>query len=65
MAPTLLVTRVASKFHRADALGEGNGCDHHEAYPDPEAATIIICRCQNADEDGELKCKSDDNAFEL
>lgn len=64
MAPTLLVTRVASKFHRGDALGEGNDCDHHEACPDPEAA-IIICRCQNVDEDGGLKRKSDDNALEL
>ncbi|PBK62539.1 hypothetical protein ARMSODRAFT_1024740 [Armillaria solidipes] len=65
MAPTLLVTRVASKFHRGDALGEGNDRDHHEAYPDPEAATITICRCRNIDEDGELKCKSDVNALEL
>ncbi|KAK0244847.1 hypothetical protein EDD85DRAFT_809833 [Armillaria nabsnona] len=65
MAPTLLVARVASKSHRGDALGEGNNCDHHEACPDPEAATIIICRCQNVDEDGVLKCKSDDKSYEL
>lgn len=56
IAPTLLVARVPFKFRRGDT--HVKGCDSDlEAYPDPGMVTVIICRCRNVDEDGELKSK--------
>ncbi|KAK0460275.1 uncharacterized protein EV420DRAFT_257526 [Desarmillaria tabescens] len=56
IAPTLLVARVASKSRRGDTSKEDCDRDVHQTYPDPETATIIICRCHNFDGDGERDC---------
>lgn len=58
VAPTILVARVPFTSRRGDNHVEGRDRDLHEAYPDPEMATVIICQCRNDDEDGGLNFSS-------
>ncbi|KAK0472621.1 hypothetical protein IW261DRAFT_1611512 [Armillaria novae-zelandiae] len=55
IAPTLLVAPVPFTSRRDNTQVNGCGRDLHGGYPDPEMATVIICRCRNVDEDGVLK----------